>query len=378
MNNEEQILNAIKWRQYDYLDRLVSYELKEWGWSCLRKTLCTKTEKAITARLRDGLLHIMGFSTIRGIDADPLEIVKGMKTEVDSLSELRGLCFRIGESILSDMIESRNTFFLDHERMASGPFAGMIPRILEVRTSEIHELESTVSKWDIVQTAYGFSIIATGGVLTDSRSPDHQRLGDALLKVAGSLGKRIVVTSSPLRLGSEIRGFENCSEATRELLWHILRFKTYRGKQKIRQSAKYIEKHGDSRIVHLLHNYLSNSRYYYTAVKIMRALGNIGMPESAEYLSPFLERTGNWRTSAFRAISSIPGESVTDMLVERYKTGARYRYQILRTLWSRPPQEIIKHIDTLKRITDGWQRRRIDNLESRALKHIEKLVAIES
>ena len=379
MDNEAQILKAIKWRQYDRLDKLLENELEEWGWSCLRKTLITKTGKLKSARLRDGLLHMMGLSTVRGIDIVPMSYVKNKLIDGDSLIEIRTKSSEIAYNVLKEMIEVKNTILLDPQAMKNGPFVTFVPDILEAREQEVMDLPPKPTIWDVVQTAYGFQVFTTGGVLTSKNSLDFQRLSKALIEVSGALGKDLEFSPSPLRLGAEISGFENCSEATRELLWHVLRLNTYKGKQMVRKSAKFIELNADSRITNFLHDFLSRTKYYYTAVKIIRALGNIGLPESMDYLLPFLDKGRSWTSSTMKAISSLTGDRITERLIGNFinssttSPSARTNYYLLtRALWDRPPDEVLEHIGPLKTNATGWEQRRVQYLEQRAQRALAK------
>ncbi len=376
---EAEIIKAITWRSYDYLDRLAQNEISEWGWSCLRKILLTKTTKIENARLRDGLLHILGFTSVRGIDLDPAKVIKNKEVGAESLQEIRNQSLSIGTRVLGEMLEKKNTHFLDPEKMAVGSFAVFVPDVLETRKQEVLDLASNASLRDIIQTAYGFSIFTTGGVLTHRNSASYQKLSKALENITQGFGKDLEISSSTLRLGSTISGFDNCSPEVQKLLWHVLRFKTYKGKQIVRKSAKYIEQHADSRIASILHEYLSRTKYYYTAVKIVRTLGKIGLSESLVHILPILEKGGNWTSSAFRAIGSLAGENVTDYLIERFvNNSGRYRYRIIQAMRSRPPIEIAKHLDVLKEKTSGWERRRVDNLEVSVQKAIAKQVVLQT
>lgn len=122
MDYEAEIIKAMNWRTYDYLDRLAQNEISEWGWSCLRKTLLTKTQKIESARLRDGPLHILGFTSIRGIDLDPAKIIRNKEVGAESLQEIRNQSISIGTIALTKMIEKKNTHFLDPQKMATSSF----------------------------------------------------------------------------------------------------------------------------------------------------------------------------------------------------------------------------------------------------------------
>ncbi len=241
MDREAAMIGAIYWRDYDRLDNLVKSELAEWGWPCLRKILVTKTGGIPQGRLRDGLLHILGLGKVRGIELDPLEFIRQKQIAGETFSEMKRAAGERGLEILQNMIAKRNTFFLDVKEIASGPFAVLAKSVLDVRKEEIDDLESSASIWEAVQTAYGYYVFSSGGVLTSRRSADHKRLRNVMSDVAGTIGADLQIDSSPLHLGSSVSGFENCSRRTRDLLWHLLRLKTYKGKQTVRRSARFLE-----------------------------------------------------------------------------------------------------------------------------------------
>jgi hypothetical protein len=367
MDREAAIKDAIYWRDYSHLDNLVDGELAEWGWPSLRKMLLSKMGDLPACRLRDGLLHILGLSTVPGIEIDPIEWIREEKVEAETSFGLKQIGSEEALQILHNMVAERNTFFLDIKEMASGAFALLAKSVLEARKEEIDALESPVSIWDAVQTAYGYYVFSSGGVLTSRRSPDHKRLREVMSNVARNIGSDLEIDSSLLQLGGSISGFENCSKRTRELLWHLLRLKTYKGKQTVRQSAAFLEKHAYSLVAPHLHEFLSRTKYYYTAVKIFRILGEIGLEDSLDVLLPFVSKGRNWGASALKAISTLAGGSVTTRLSEMCASNTHYsRYRILRYIRARPSIEILNNIDLLKQGTDGWHLRRVEKMESRA------------
>ncbi|TFG14180.1 hypothetical protein EU537_04470 [Candidatus Thorarchaeota archaeon] len=375
MNQEAGIKDAIYWRDYGLLDNLVDDELAEWGWPCLRKILLSKTGDLPASRLRDGLLHILGLDTVRGIEIDPLEWIRQKEVAGDKASELKRIGSEKALEVLENMISVRNTFFLDVKEMALGPFVLLTKSVLNARKEEIDDLKSPVSIWDAVQTAYGYYVFSSGGVLTSRRSPDHKSLREVMSDVAGNIGCDLEIDSSPLQLGGSISGFKNCSKRTRELLWHLLKLKTYKGKQTVRKSAAFLEKHAHSVVAPYLHEFLSQTKYYYTAVKIFRVLGAIGLEESLDVLLPFVSKGRNWGASALKAMSTLAGESVTTRLSEMCVSNTHYsRYRILRYIRTRPSIEILNNVDLLKQGIDGWHLRRVEQMENRARNAIGQMV----
>ncbi|TFG06182.1 hypothetical protein EU538_10595 [Candidatus Thorarchaeota archaeon] len=353
-------------------EELVRAEIDHWGWDCVRKILVLNKEKIPLPRMRDALLKLLGLDSVGGTELDPLKLLETRKLGGDSLEEVRAEALKLGEDELRNMLKMKNTFFLDLEAMAEGPYAILVHDVIATRESEIIDLPNKCTVWDLVQTAYGYAIFTTSGTLTHTRGEDFSKMRGAMTKLAANLGKELTIRSSPLQLGPHVRGFDNCPEGTRTILWHLLRMMTYRGKQAVRKSAKYLEMNCDSRILPWLHQFLKQAKYYYTAVKVMRALAKIGSPQSVGCLLPFVSRRGNWGSSALKALGNLPGQHATQAIADAFMANRGYgRHRYVRILNKRPADEVLSIIPTLRREAEGWYMRSLDYLERRMRKKSE-------
>lgn len=217
MERDEHIIEAAKWRQYDLLDQLVEREISEWGWLSIKKIFLVRENKISLPRIRDAVLHLLGLDSVRGIDTGYETLLRNRDVGGESLAKVRESAHDIANEILSDMIENRNTYLLDIDTMSIGPFAGLIPDILDARRAEILDLPSHCTVSNMVETVYGYSVLTTCGSLTSSRQEGFQRMRTAMNEIAEEMDTEITISSSPLQLGNRISGFENCSRCTRDL-----------------------------------------------------------------------------------------------------------------------------------------------------------------
>ncbi|MFO7837821.1 MAG: hypothetical protein R6V83_14350 [Candidatus Thorarchaeota archaeon] len=372
MERDEHIIEAAKWRQYDLLNQLVEREISEWGWLSIKKIFLVRENKISLPRIRDAVLHLLGLDSVRGIDTGYETLLRNRDVGGESLAKVRESAHDIANEILSDMIENRNTYLLDIDAMSIGPFAVLIPDILDARRAEILDLPSHCTVSNMVETAYGYSVLTTCGSLTSSRQEGFQRMRTAMNEIAEEMDTEITISSSPLQLGNRISGFENCSRCTRDVLWHILRMMTYRGKQAVRKSAKFVRDHADSRFLPWLHRYLSDAKLYYTAVKIMKALGNIGHPSSADYLLPFTRRRGNWGRSSINALANLSGNDTAKLLIKTVNTRYHRIYRLYRLLSNRPPEEVLPLLEQLDDDSNGYSNRLINRLKTRKQKELHE------
>lgn len=375
MERDEHILNAARWRRYDFLDRLVEQEIAQWGWLSVKKIFLVRDHKIARPRIRDAVLHLLGLHSVGGIDTDYESLLENDDVDGESLAEVRTSCLDIADEILQEMIQKMNTYLLDIDAMSSGPFAVLIPDILDARKEEILDLPSECTVRDMVGTAYGYSVLTRCGSLTSNRQEGFKRMKEAMSEIIDEIGAEITIKRTPLQLGDTISGFENCTSNTRDILWHILRMLTYRGKQAVRKSATFVRDHADSRFLPWLHRYLSDTKLYYTAVKIMNALEMIGHPSSAEYLLPFTQRRGNWGRSSLNALASLAGKEIGEMIMKTRRTGYRQTHRILRLLEKRPPDEILHLLEQLDCDSSGYAERRVRNLRKRKRKQLQEIKA---
>ncbi|MHA1903676.1 MAG: HEAT repeat domain-containing protein [Candidatus Thorarchaeota archaeon] len=224
-------------------------------------------------KVRDALIRLLGFEAIDGIDCDLLNEFGSIKAK--TIKTLRNKALPKAKAILKEQVKYGNTFFFDVERLATEPYAVLVPDIIEIREREILDLPKNATQNQIATTYYGFTIYTQGGRSEMVRS----KTGGTIYSFFKSLGSESILSSS--RLVYKEARFRNCTEYKQKLLLAMLKI-SLGGKTNAREACNTLGLLGDSRAVNLICDILTKREPRNGIKHLLRALCQIGDPRALE------------------------------------------------------------------------------------------------
>ncbi|MDH4213422.1 MAG: hypothetical protein OEV85_05840 [Candidatus Thorarchaeota archaeon] len=252
MEPEKIIAYLMELRNYTSLERYVSRLLEEHDWKYIVSLLRqAKTFKELLEDgknplrdgiINDGLANLLHLNELYGLDVDYLEAFSDLKGA--ALDEIRIGAWEHAKDLLREQLKIGVTFFLDVEAMQhKEDLLPFIPDVLNARMSEVQELESHPPLSDVYSTYYGFSIIASGGVMFH-QSGVPPELREKIIETLGEIGSVTDLTTKQLKFSS--LAFRGCSPYLKMLLWNILKF-CVGGYKSWKQSMQHLAELGDNR-----------------------------------------------------------------------------------------------------------------------------------
>ncbi|MFW9849439.1 MAG: hypothetical protein ACFFF4_09870, partial [Candidatus Thorarchaeota archaeon] len=277
--------------------------------------------------VRDGHIWLLGLDAVRGIDID-LHHAFGNLTP-SNLYDLRTEVRELAVELLTSQINNMNTYFLDFEEMATSPFAGLIPLVVEARDKELSTLGKKPSISEASRTFYGLMMFANasfkqkgGGLASGVYRGFSEFLSDQREKSIELEGKK----------AKNWIGFQNCTRESEVLLNDVISM-FIRGFRTRCHAIDKLGQTGDSRVIPwylarlngLSGNHLDKKRkfpsrrwsspdliYTHEVDAILVALGTIGRPELHDVVKKYADK--GWKSAIWSLCGIRNSESVNAVM----------------------------------------------------------------
>lgn len=284
-------------------------------------------------KMRDALVKLYDIEPIKGIDTPLLELSSDL--DPASIDELRTQIMPRGIDQLLEQIKTKNTFFIDFEKIAASKYATILPNLVDARKQEIEAIEGTNDINDLLQTYYGFEVLVSGTIPKYKREiPEilREKIDDLfrLMKVKGNVASENLLPRTSL--------FQHCSKYSAFLLNQIVEI-SIRSKRKRANSLRTLGYLGDSRalpyIMQMFYSYNTSSEHKHKALirTVIETLGNIGCIESLRILRKHIDKIHPNTRKAFLKMSLPDPEEVKSILDKIRKMGKRQASSVIEELW---------------------------------------------
>ncbi|MGY5858257.1 MAG: hypothetical protein RTU63_02730 [Candidatus Thorarchaeota archaeon] len=291
----DEFLKKVTWNEL--LDRLQEVQNAK-GWN--------REPQIAPGKVRDGIIELLKIQDMKCLDIDLLEAFRHI--EGNNLEEIRRGVREHCISLLREQIRVGNTFFIDADAMKETELTVLIPGILEARTKEIESLESKPPLSDVYSTYYGFSILTSGGLVSDwGGVPTDTRV--LLDQVMQQLGNVENITAKQLKFS--YLSFSNCSDNLKTTLWNLLKM-CIGGLKSQKAGIDLLGNLGDSRALELMNLKLENVKDAKVREILLENIGKIGSPQSYEVVVTQLAEGRN--IHAVKALSLIRDARVREVL----------------------------------------------------------------
>jgi len=362
----------LEMRDYLGFERVVDNFLKKSSWNDLMDKLQevqnvqggNRTTQISPGKVRDGIIQLLKMQDMRGLDIDMFEAFRHI--EGSNLEEIRRGVREHCISLLREQIRAGNTFFIDADAMKETELTVLIPGILEARTKEIETLESKPPLSDVYSTYYGFSILTSGGLVTEMGGvpTDTRVLLDQVMRQLGNVEN---ITARQLKFS--YLSFRNCSDNLKTILWNLLKM-CIGGLKSQKAGIEVLGNLGDSRALDLMNSKLENVAERKVKEILLESIGRIGSPQSYDVV---VSQVGEGRNmDAVKALGLIRDTRVRDVLKEfSNKYYWRDQKEYFEALGNTRDPEWLPYLR--QQTTNRRRRRPVSNKASVAIRKIESV-----
>ncbi len=292
------ICDKIVERDYVSLITLVNRFIECFSWCSLTDHLRFRLEENPSSGMtrgmvRDAIVELLHLHLLQGLDGDLTILFDDLSSQ--TVDDLQQEALPVAVRTMRDQIRKGNTFFLDVTKMADIPIlAVLIPKIFEVRERQILRLEDSPPLTDVYSTYYGFMILTQGSIGTDESGAAGKAV-DGFTDLAIQFGKNLAI--NPRQLKYSKTAFGRVSGDMRDLLWNML-CASAAGRNRRKQSIKYLGSLRDSRALQVLHPLLLNTSNEKVKRHILEAVGSIRHASSYEVIQKDISK--DWRTRSMQ------------------------------------------------------------------------------